>query len=450
MKRIFVVTLLFTLGGLATYFLVPLEKQLVNEFLNNNPESDSTYYRLRAPLLVACLLFPAIGAVFYNFLGILDRYLVRKLLSVFTICLSGFTLIWLLLEIQNAHSDFSEGTEFKFILLYYVIQIPYLLVLMSPFVLLLSSLFVLGQLSTHREVVSMIQTGRGLLRVVAPIIGFGVYMSIFLTLLNFHWAPWGESQKDAIKNIAKYDSYTKAENLISCHEVSGRLWFVGLFPQDFYGGKPLKNIEITFLSDDNFPSKRMRAEEAYWDKDSGDWTFKGVSEIILNGKDVPRFSLREEVRIEKGWPETPSQLVTPELEAESLGLAELFDWVKQYSGKAWLDKMPYLTQIHSRIAKPWSCLVAVLLASPLGVVYSRKGAMGGMVIALILCILLFFFTEILTATGSSGYVKPWIAAWGGNLLFTAVAVILLIRRMQNRPVYQSIAAFFSLLGGKDS
>ena len=424
------------------------EEELVSKYLVSNPNAYAPYHNLRPFLLATVAFLPALGSFLYALAGILDRYILLKQFRVFSVCLSGFILIWLLLDLQNNLSDFGSLSEnWKLIVQYYAIQLPYLLVLMSPFVLLLSALFVLGQLSTHRELIAMIQTGRGLLRVVAPLIGFGVFLSVAVSILNFHWAAWGDSYKNGLKDAAKHGAITRARNTVSCHGESGRLWFVGLFPQDYYEGEPLKNVEITIPGEGEVPHQRIRAAEASWNKNTKVWTLSNVDIIQIEGEHVPRFLPTKEQMIISDWSETPAQLISPELSADSLGLPGLQDWLESQKGKKWLDQMPYLTQWHSRLSKPWSCLVAVLLAAPLGVVFSRRGAFGGVVTALVLCLLLFFSNEIFLAMGEGGYMRPWLAAWAGNIIFSFVAFVLLYRRIQNRPIYQSLRAFFSLFGG---
>ncbi len=441
-------SILLLISGILACFLFKIESSVVEKYLISNPASYTPFHNIRPYLLAVVSLMPAIAGIIYTGLGILDRYILRKLMRVFTVCLSGFFLIWLLLDLQNNLSDFGSLSEnFVLILKYYVIQAPYLVVLMSPFVLLLSCLFVLGQLSTHRELISMIQTGRGLLRVVAPLIGFGVFLSITVSILNFHWAAWGDSYKDGLKDVAKHGSVTRARNTISSHESSGRLWFVGLFPQDSYEGEALKYVEVTLPGAQDIPSQRIRAREATWDKKTKEWTLTDVERVVIGGQDIPTFLPLEKKVIFSDWSETPAQLISPELEADSLGLPELEDWLRVHKEKKWLDQTAYLTQWHSRFSKPWGCLVAVLLAAPLGIVFSRRGAFGGIVTALILCLLLFFTNEIFLAMGEGGYLSPGLAAWAGNVIFLVVAIFLFYRRIQNRPIYQSLRALFALWGG---
>ena len=151
----YLILLLLTIGGGALgLFLYQLESVATFRYLASNPGAYPLLHHLRPYLLVLLVLLPAITALYYNISGILDRYLVRKFLSVFFITIMGFILIWFLLELQNQPSTFKKvDLSFSDLSLYYAAQLPYIISLMVPFVLLLSCLFTLGQLSTHREII---------------------------------------------------------------------------------------------------------------------------------------------------------------------------------------------------------------------------------------------------------------------------------------------------------
>lgn len=441
-------SVMLILGGVGSWVLFGAEAELVRQYLNSYPNAFRPFHLARPYILTVACLLPALGGVYYACSGILDRYLLRKFFSMFTISLFAFLLIWFLLDWQNVHGDFGDVKQhLPLIGTYYLVQLPSIIVMMSPFVLLLSSLFVLGQLSNHKELTAMIQTGRGLLRVTRPLLVLGVLLSLLLSALNYHWAAWGENYKDGVKDFAKHSALTRARDVVASTS-SGRIWYVGLFPHNYYEGEALRHVEISFSTPSGIPEKRLRAHSASWDFATGYWTLRGVSELQIKGKQVPVFQPLQESVIYKDWEETPSQLITPGLEATSLGIPELTDWLNRHNQKDWSDRLPYITQWHARWAKPWACLVAVLLAVPLGVVFSRKGVFSGVIVAIVLCILLFFGSEILLAMGEGGYLSPWWSAWSANLFFAFIAVLMLIRRIQNRPIHQALFSFFSLMGGK--
>ena len=104
----------------------------------------------------------------------------------------------------------------------------------------------------------------------------------------------------------------------------------------------------------------------------------------------------------------------------------------------WAPRRAYLTQWHYRWAQPWICLVVVLLSAPLGIAFTRRGTAGGVAIAAFLIGAMLLCSEAFLTLGDAGQITPLLAAWGTNLIFTIIALVLLWRRLQGRPIYQAI------------
>ena len=147
------------------------------------------------------------------------------------------------------------------------------------------------------------------------------------------------------------------------------------------------------------------------------------------------------------FPETPWQIVTPGLQEDYLGIPELRSWLQQYGRDEWAPRQSYLTQWHYRWAQPWICLVVVLLSAPLGIVFSRRGTAGGVAIAALLIGAMLLCSKIFLTLGDAGHLSPPLAAWATNLLFTSIALLLFWRRLQGRPIYQTILSHTPLSNG---
>ena len=51
---------------------------------------------------------------------------------------------------------------------------------------------------------------------------------------------------------------------------------------------------------------------------------------------------------------------------------------------------------------------------------------------------MMFSSTVFLSLGESGYLSPLWAAWGTNILATAMALVLIQRRLVGRPIYQTI------------
>jgi lipopolysaccharide export LptBFGC system permease protein LptF len=75
------------------------------------------------------------------------------------------------------------------------------------------------------------------------------------------------------------------------------------------------------------------------------------------------------------------------------------------------------TKLYGRLAAPWTCLVAVLIAIPFGAGGGRRNVFVGVASSIAICLLYYFLQPLCLTFGSAGYMPPWLAAWLPNLVF---------------------------------
>ena len=86
------------------------------------------------------------------FLGILDRYLLKNFLLFFAYSMFGILGIWLVYQMGVEGPRFLElHLSFRVIALYYLAQVPYMVVLWMPLAVLLGLLYVLTRMSRRND-----------------------------------------------------------------------------------------------------------------------------------------------------------------------------------------------------------------------------------------------------------------------------------------------------------
>lgn len=430
------------LGVIACVYVIPLETQAVEEHILGFPDTDVTGHRMRPYLLGILCMLPAAAAWMYCFASSLDRYMARQFLASFTLCMGALLTVMILTDLQNNMSDFNEASSTAAVMIsYYGIFIPAMFVFILPYVLLLSLLYCLGKMSRHQEIVAMIQTGRGVFRIVMPLLLTGFFGSAVCLIFNYHWGPWAEGNKDLIIDVAKDGEADRARSVLYRDSKSKRVWLVGSFPYQFEKTGILRNVTVHSFNEGKHPTTKLEAQQAEWSRETKSWTFSNPQLIDLQAVPVP-VKIKTENKITRNWHETPWQIVKPGLDQSHLGIPELNSWLKAHQGVEWANQLPYLTQWHYRIAQPAICLVTILLAAPLGIVFSRRGISGGVSIALFLAAGMLFSSSFFLTFGEAGHMPPVLAAWGTNILFALVALYLFNRRITGRPIYQSIKKLF--------
>ena len=427
-------------GGIAISILVPQEVAAVKEHLEGFPDSSILAHSLRPWILGLLCLMPAIAIAAYHLGTTFDRYLARQFTSIFLICLGALFGLWLLFDLNDNLSDFKGGGANRYlsVIFFYLFRSPAILMMILPYTLLLSLIYGLGKLSKSNEIIAMIQSGTGIVRVSAPLVFAGLWCSTFLLGLNYHWAPHAEGMRSEMIARANGWPIYDAKNVLYRDPASQRLWLVGAFPDNFQQGGQLHNVEVTTLNPDNSLESRMTSPRAYWKRESREWTFEEPIITRFSKGESPFYEKHEGSFLHKDWKETPSQIIKPGLSVEYLGIPEISSWLASPLARQTVSNhASYLTHWHYRWALPFTCVVTVLLAAPLSIHFSRRGGGSGFFLAVLLSVLMIFFSSVALALGESALLPPLLAAWLPNICFGLLGLWLYHRRLTGRPIYQS-------------
>ncbi|MEX1049376.1 MAG: LptF/LptG family permease [Akkermansiaceae bacterium] len=440
LKRFLLPLVLAALGAGFCALLVPAEIEAVRQQLIGFPDSDVAAHQARPLVLAALFLLPALAALFYALADTMDRYIASEFAGIFGVCLSALVMIWLLIDLGDKIGDFREAEQvLRTIGLFYGTRAPAILLLLLPYSLLLALLYSLGKLSGSREIIAMIQSGRSVIRVTLPLLVAGIFLSLFSLGLNYHWGPVSEGLRGEILEASSGKKPIQASNVLFRDPSNRRLWLIGEFPRDYHTGGPLRDVQITTTRADNSLESRISASSARWDPGDARWTFENAVVGEFRPNEPTLFKSHTEPLIIEGWAETPWQLIKPGLSPALLGIPDLSGWLAAHAKRApFTDPAPYQTQWHFRWALPFTCLVTVLLATPLGIHFARRGAGGGVFFAVALAGLMLLFSTISVALGEAGALAPWQAAWLPNASFALLGLYLFRRRITGQPIYRAL------------
>jgi LPS export ABC transporter permease LptG len=81
--------------------------------------------------------------------------------------------------------------------------------------------------------------------------------------------------------------------------------------------------------------------------------------------------------------------------------------------------------LHKRLALPFSVLCFSLLGLALGITTKKGGRASGFVLSLVLVLLFYNLFMNGQRLASVGKLPPWLGAWGGNIVLTALGIVLL-------------------------
>ncbi len=369
---------------------------------------------------------------------LLDRYVLRNFLEPFFICFFGFLSIWLVFDLADNGSELIQShVSAKTIALFYASQLPQIIVISLPVGLLLAVLFSFSTMSRRNEIISMLTAGRSVQRVVLPLIGVGLVTSGFLLWLNYEVAPRAEAiKKVALEQISRGRRPGEIESIngyLFRDRLNGRTWFIRRFRP---GNNQLENVHITQQDEAGRITRKWYARAAVYDPRTKTWSLnKGLILDFNEAGDIAKMdNFESEFRIINDWTETPWRISSAQQEAQNLTVPELRAYLDFNNDFPAVQLAPFRTYLQHRFAVPFQCLVLIFIAAPLAIVFSRRGVIGGVAVAMTLYAGLLLSTYLFLALGKGHRLDPALAAWIPNSFFLLIGIILLYLRGSNREI----------------
>ena len=371
---------------------------------------------------------------------ILDRYVIRNFLQVYFYCIAGFISIWLIFDVSDNISTFiDEHVGLLLVIRYYATQLPQVFIILLPVSLLLSLLFALGRMSRANEIVSMLTAGVSLPRVLLPLISMGLLTVAASMALNYSLAPHAELARKTFLAEAQSRPGHYIQGQIFRNRTDSRTWFIQNFlPRS----NTFNNVQVLQQdANDNIVTNYV-ASRADYSPETKNWELENVKVVHYDHTgNIVDEQIYPSLKIEH-WSETPFRLGSANERAEFLSLPELREYLHYNSDFPATLLAPFRTHLQYRLALPWTCLVVVCIAAPLGIGYSRRGVLSSVAAAVLLVFTMNFLVHLFLALGEGARVPAWIAAWTPNIIFTVIGLYLLYLRASNRepPSFHLFAA----------
>lgn len=360
---------------------------------------------------------------------LLDRYLLREFLIPLGYCLCGFLTLWIFFDLFAQLNSFqSKKLHGGDIAEYYLVNMPETLAVILPITVLLALLYTLTNHARHHEITAIRAAGVSLWRLCLPYLAVGFMASVALFALNELIAPDSAEAADKILNrrapkTAGSLRPNQVPNFGFTNARDGRKWLIGIYNTDT---AEMTNVKLNWkLSDGS--SRWLVADRAA--RVNGGWTFYNVLEyseapeagalpmpsIQTNALAFPEFTetpeeIKSEIKISGGDRSSTRSTKLPEL-----SIQEILSYLSLHPHP--LRQNELYTKFYGRLAAPWTCFVAVLIAIPFGAGGGRRNVFVGVASSIVICLFYYFMQPLCLTFGSAGYMPPWLAAWLPNLVF---------------------------------
>jgi lipopolysaccharide export system permease protein len=356
---------------------------------------------------------------------IIDRYILKKVLSTFFFVMLMLTAVIVVITITEKMDAFARNNlGSSAIVGYYLDFIPWVCGQLAPITVFIATVFVTSRMAAHTEIVAILGSGTSFLRMLYPY----SLAAILIAGLSFYFNGWviPKSNRERLAFELKYLENKTSFDRRNLHmQIAPN---VNLYIQNYNNTTEIGYMFSLEKFDNGKLIEKLTADNIQWDSTTNKWKLK-------------RWKRKQ---IEAMFEQT-AQAGTYMIEGESMDTAlviqpkDFENETKQYDGMT----IPELDEIiakrrfrgltgveiletekHIRYAMPFTTFILVFI----GVVVSSRKSRGGTGFQIALGFLLaFVFIVFFTLTrtfSEAGSLPPIMAAWIPNLVFMIISIFL--------------------------
>ena len=373
--------------------------------------------------------------------SITNRYILKEMLTPFSINIFVFTFLFLMTEMINITNwivNYNLSIFAVFTLIF--LTMPWFLMFIIPMSVMLAVVLTFLRLSADNEILALKSCGLSIYGLLPPVLFFsfaGFLLTLFMTLYgapkakavledmvlemaasNVNIGLKERTFNDAFKDVILYVNEIDLKNKK----------LIDIFIED----KRKQDIVSTVVA----PEGRLFSEPE-----------KFIFHLILSNGTIHQTNLKEHsanlIRFETyklslDLKQEFEKVEKRQKSRDEMSIAELRKIVNESTEK---DKYYYkvLIVLHRRFSIPVACLALGLLAYPLGIQTSSKRASG-----LILCLFFFLLYYLLLAAGyalgKKGVYPPAIGMWLPNLIMAGMGLYFLYQTAKERTIKMELIA----------
>jgi lipopolysaccharide export system permease protein len=358
---------------------------------------------------------------------ILDRYVLRGYWRFFRLTAGAMLAIIFIVDLFEQIDDIIENDVGIFAAAaYFAANLPVIGFRVLPMISLVAAVLGLGALARDSEVIAMRAGGVSLYRTVLPLLQMGILLTVLTFLFGEMVIPPLHATADRIKatNIKKdMPSEDLQRSNIWLRGKEGRMYYAQQFEP---ARRALLDVSIFEFDPAYRLTKRIDVGKMEWRADG--WLLTDVVEYRLAASGEVEVSqvAAEQVQL----PETLESFHRVKKRPADMNAVELRRYIRRLRAEGG-EVSALRSDLHAKLAMPFSVLVLILLAIPYGVHNPRSGGIGrSLAIGLGLAIAYWFVMQIGLSLGHAGKLPPLFAAWSGNLFFAILGLYLMIHVRQ--------------------
>ncbi len=367
----------------------------------------------------------------YNKLSILDRYILKQLLSVFTLGIIVFTSIIFASETftQLIKQITLYGIPFHIAIMMVVLNLPQVIVLTIPISMLFATVMTVNDLSLKSEITIFKACGISIERIARPIFCFALIMTFVSFFINELIVPSATVQSKllAVYSVEqKHIPDNKVNFTVKDMNKDGTL--KRLFYAQFCKDKTLNNVTVVDISKPNdiqiIQAKNGTTSDYGWKFKEG--VVYTISKDGKKGEKLFNTSLFEESDVTFGIGDINDMVKES---TNEFNFFKLIKHIKRHKNN--LEKKiitEYKISLFDKIALPVTTLALALIGIPLGITPPRVRYNRGFLFSIIIIFIYYVIRALSISLGESDALAPFVAAWLPVVSIAIVGLMLFYKK----------------------
>ncbi|MBU0742796.1 LptF/LptG family permease [bacterium] len=352
---------------------------------------------------------------------LVHRNAVSGFLRILLFTILGALILFTLVDLFDHMDSFMDNKATPGMMArYYLNKIPWIIDTVLPIGMLMATLFSVGMMARYNELTALFAAGRSLMQVTRPL----MLLAAIATLFSLAWSefvlPGANAEVERIWEVEVHGrpDRIRPTNDIALTGTDGWLYYARTFVPE---QDRIKEFRAHLLAGARVV-ERYDAETAVWE--GGQWMLQNGTHrwFSAGGDSISRF---ENLASGLGGI-TPQAFRDDRLKPESMNVRQLRRYVHTIRSSGG-DATAYEVDLHFKLAFPVVHLVVVFLGILLASGPRKTTVASGFGWTILISFGYYLSVNFGRALGHNGALPPVIAAWAGNLAYSALALTLFLR-----------------------
>lgn len=353
---------------------------------------------------------------------ILDRYILKKFLGTFFFAIGLIVAISVVFDVSEKIDDFIEhNLSFHTIVFdYYIYFIPYFANLFSPLFIFVAVIFFTSRMAYRTEIVAILASGVSFYRMLVPyMVGAGV-LALLTLYLNNVIIPRANKGRIEFENTYINMAFLNLGRNQHYQIEPGVFIYFDTYSNDRQTGYKFAMEKF----DDGRLVYKLIADHIRWDTTINKWQVRNFYIREMKGM---KETLRTGERLDTVYKFKPSDFGQRLKVIEAMNYWELNEYIEEQRMKGSASIDYFEVEKNRRFSMPFAAFILTIM----GVSLASRKVRGGIGMHIGLGILLSFSyimaMQVAQSLATGGALPVWIAVWIPNLLYSGLAIYMLMK-----------------------